>query len=154
MIFLIHYSRADRRLMSMEPFADRDEASQAKLHKELLLLTSGSSDEVVLLESDSEESLRKTHRRYFESLDALKSSEADAYSSAQARFTKYWVISEKPRGWLVQAEGVPDGLYPTREGAVAAAAKDSKDWARSTGNRTGIRIHRRDGSSEELGQAQ
>lgn len=77
MIFLIHYDRAKSALVSMRSFSDeqREAASRAKLDLEISLLGVGSSSEVVLLEAGSEDDLRTTHRRYFETLNGLKSSE-------------------------------------------------------------------------------
>lgn len=77
MIFLIHYDRERALLVSMRSFDDssRDEASRLKLELEISLLGNARGMEVVLLEADSEEDLRKTHSRYFETLAELKSSE-------------------------------------------------------------------------------
>lgn len=77
MIYLIHYDRAKGSLISMRPFTDheRDVASQAKLELEISLLGMTSVSEIVLLEAPSEEHLRTTHRRYFETLNGLKTQE-------------------------------------------------------------------------------
>jgi len=74
MIFLIHYDRAKGTLVEMTPFSDdsRIAASQAKLELEISLLGSNGSMEVVLLEAPSEDHLRTTHRRYFETFESLK----------------------------------------------------------------------------------
>lgn len=150
MIFLIHYNRATLSLVSIESFESRDLASTEKLKKEIELLTSSSGQEVVLLESESEESLRRTHRRYFETLNDIKSRETEAYSSAKPKFIKYWNVKPMQNGWLVQAEGVPEAIYPTKELATAAASKDSKDWSRSTGNTTAIRLWDAKGKFQEI----
>lgn len=76
MIYLIHYDRSKGLLVSMTPFPDeeRDAASKAKLDLEISLLGLNGSTEVVLLEASSEEHLRLTHRRYFETVQSLKAS--------------------------------------------------------------------------------
>lgn len=76
MIYLIHYDRTASQLVSMRSFDDdsKKEASQAKLDLEISLLGTSSITEVVLLEASSEEHLRKTHRRYFETLKGLRES--------------------------------------------------------------------------------
>ncbi len=74
MIFLVHYDRSEGKLISLISFDDnqRNDASEAKLDLEISLLDSESSVEVVLLEASTEDHLRKTHRRYFETLNGLK----------------------------------------------------------------------------------
>lgn len=147
MMFLIHYNRATRRLVSIVSFVDRDEASKAKLSKEIELLPSANGNEIVLLESDSEESLRRTHRRYFESLSDIKSGESAAYDAGKTRFVKHWSVRQHSAGWRVQAESFPDAIYPTKETAFAAATKDARAWGRSTGSATSVRLWAPDGSS-------
>lgn len=73
MIFLIEYLRADGRLVKVERFddSDRHRAQQARLKTELELLDRQIDHEVVLLEAETEDALRKTHRRYFESAQDL-----------------------------------------------------------------------------------
>lgn len=80
MIFLIHYDRSKSMLVNMIYFADNDRAvaSQAKLDLEISLLGSNGSSEVVLLEAPSEEHLRTTHRRYFETIESLRASKIEA----------------------------------------------------------------------------
>ena len=77
MIYLIQYDRSAGVLVSMTSFEDgqRSEASTAKLDLEISLLGTSAVMEVVLLEASTEEHLRKTHRRYFETLNGLKASE-------------------------------------------------------------------------------
>lgn len=77
MIYLIHYDRSVGTLVSVTAYEDaqREEASTAKLDLEISLLGTSSVMEVVLLEAASEEHLRKTHRRYFETLSGLKAQE-------------------------------------------------------------------------------
>lgn len=70
MIFLIEYSRRLGRITVFKRFddQDREKAANVRLEIELELNRRGAKDqEVVLLEATSEEDLRKTHRRYFES---------------------------------------------------------------------------------------
>lgn len=77
MIFLIQYDRSTGTLVSMTAFEDdqRSSASAAKLDLEISLLGVSSVMEVVLLEAPTEDHLRKTHRRYFETLNGLKGPE-------------------------------------------------------------------------------
>jgi hypothetical protein len=73
MIFLIEYDRKAGELVGIAPFSDslRAEAEGSRLSLEIRNLNAGVSTEVVLLEAASEAHLRRTHRRYFESLEAL-----------------------------------------------------------------------------------
>lgn len=73
MLFLIQYDRSAAKLVSIEKFDDtrRMDAERARLSLELSLHSDGIEDEIVILEAASEEALRKTHRRYFESLEEL-----------------------------------------------------------------------------------
>lgn len=70
MIFLVDYDRRSGFLRLFKPFADneRHQAEQLRLELEII----GRVDaEVVLLESEDEETVRKTHARYFESATDL-----------------------------------------------------------------------------------
>lgn len=73
MLFLIEYSPRDERLLLMRPFeeAQRCEAEESRLALELDLKKRALDHEVVLLEAASEDALRITHGRYFESLRQL-----------------------------------------------------------------------------------
>jgi hypothetical protein len=73
MIFLIEYDRGHGQIVTIEPFDDseRQKAEDARLEKELELNREGTEREVVLLEAETEEALRRTHRRYFEDLSEL-----------------------------------------------------------------------------------
>jgi hypothetical protein len=73
MFFLIDYERRSGQLVGMRRYASsaRNEAEDARLALELDLRRLGLEREVVLLEASSEDALRRTHRRYFESWDAL-----------------------------------------------------------------------------------
>ncbi len=71
MIFLLVYDRRLGQIRTLHSFTDRDRnlAEQARL--ELDLSNVHGQSEVVLLEAESEDKLRKTHRRYFESVSDL-----------------------------------------------------------------------------------
>ena len=73
MIFLIQYDRHEGRMVSIESFSDseRSRAQDLLLTLELQLNQNGTDNEVVLLEAESEDALRITHRRYFEDLSEL-----------------------------------------------------------------------------------
>lgn len=75
MIFLIEYDRARGDLVRLETFPDseRRRADNARLEMEIGLNRDEVEREVVILEAESEEALRRTHRRYFESLTELAS---------------------------------------------------------------------------------
>ncbi|HZG52307.1 MAG TPA: hypothetical protein VEZ40_09230 [Pyrinomonadaceae bacterium] len=78
MIFLIEYDRRRGELITFRSFADseRRNAEEARLDMELKLHRVGTEHEVVILEAATEEALRRTHRRYFESLSELVNSPA------------------------------------------------------------------------------
>ena len=73
MIFLIEYDRVRGRLVKIKPFSDsdRETAEESRLKLEIELNSKGIEHEVVLLEAASEEAVRRTHRRYFETLAEL-----------------------------------------------------------------------------------
>ena len=75
MIFLIGYDRRKGQLVTSHTFEDseRKQAQDALLELELSLHGRGIEREVVLLEAASEEAVRLTHGRYFESLEQLAS---------------------------------------------------------------------------------
>jgi hypothetical protein len=75
-IFLVHYDRTAGRLVEIREFSDKDRelASVARLDLEIRLLSTANGHEVVLLEAPSEDVLRNTHRRYFETFENMKSS--------------------------------------------------------------------------------
>ena len=77
MIFPFKYDRALGRIESLKRFSDdeREEAEDSRLELELSLNRGGKEREVVLLEAISEEALRRTHRRYFENLENLATSD-------------------------------------------------------------------------------
>ena len=73
MIFLVEYDRSRGELVKIRPYSDADRhvAENVRLERELELHRDGVDREVVLLQAESEEALRQTHRRYFEDLAAL-----------------------------------------------------------------------------------
>ncbi len=73
MYFLIEYDRQRGRLVKLVAFevADRQIAEHDRLQLELELTKQGVHHEVVILEALSEAALRRTHRRYFETLSEL-----------------------------------------------------------------------------------
>lgn len=73
MISLIEYDRANGVLVSktLFPSEQRPEAQKARLELEVRLNASGVDHEVVLLEAADEDSLRRTHERYFTAADEL-----------------------------------------------------------------------------------
>ncbi|HEX8844649.1 MAG TPA: hypothetical protein VF791_08405 [Pyrinomonadaceae bacterium] len=73
MIFLIEYDRNRGQIVTFEKFDDseREKAEEFRLEMELNLNRLGIEREVVLLEAETEEALRRTHRRYFEDLTEL-----------------------------------------------------------------------------------
>lgn len=70
MIFLIEYNRPQGWIVTFKRFKDSErlKAQNARLDLELDLNRRGINHEVVLLEAASEAALRRTHRRYFETL--------------------------------------------------------------------------------------
>jgi len=70
MIFLIEYNRPEGRIVTFQPFddSDRSKAEQLRLEIELALNRTNVDHEVVLLEAPNEETLRRTHRRYFQDI--------------------------------------------------------------------------------------
>jgi hypothetical protein len=73
MIFLIQYDRKAGRIVTIQRYADdqRSLADRVRLELEIGLVRRRRKDEVVILDAASEAALRKTHRRYFEDLEAL-----------------------------------------------------------------------------------
>jgi len=74
--FLIEYDRPVGRIVSYKIFEDsqRSTAENSRLEIELSLNRDGIEHEVVLLEASSEEALRRTHRRHFETVDDIAKS--------------------------------------------------------------------------------
>jgi Ran GTPase-activating protein (RanGAP) involved in mRNA processing and transport len=73
MLFLIEYDRNQGQIITFKKFnaMERQNAEGSRLEMELNHNRLGTEREVVILEADSEEALRRTHRRYFESLTEL-----------------------------------------------------------------------------------
>lgn len=73
MIFLIAYDRQAGALVRFETYSPDQlwEAQKNRLSLELTLLEKKIPHEVVLLGASSEAEIRKTHRRYFESLEQM-----------------------------------------------------------------------------------
>jgi hypothetical protein len=80
MIFLIEYNQRKGEIVRSLPFQDsqRREAENARLQTELDLNRQKIEHEVVLLEAESEDAMRKTHRRYFEGLRRMLELGADS----------------------------------------------------------------------------
>jgi len=73
MLYLIQYDRDLGKILSLREFrsSERVLARQERLKLELDLNSKAIKNEVVILEAASEAALRRTHRRYFESLEEL-----------------------------------------------------------------------------------
>ena len=80
MIFLIEYDRPRGKLVTFDAFRDseRHSAEKARLDLDLDLNRRGINHEVVLLEAASEDALRRTHRRYFESAREIATSATES----------------------------------------------------------------------------
>ncbi len=80
MIFLLEYDRQAGQLVNLARFPDalRPEAESSRLSLELRNFAASVSHEIVLLEAAAESNLRRTHRRYFEGLEALTRAAAPA----------------------------------------------------------------------------
>ncbi|MCS7100075.1 MAG: hypothetical protein NZL99_00100 [Burkholderiaceae bacterium] len=71
MIFLIEYQRSQGRQLRFERFEDAQREHAQRRRFELESAHRGDDDyEVVLLEAENEEGLRRTHARYFGQLTA------------------------------------------------------------------------------------
>lgn len=73
MYFLVEYDREAGMLVTLSSFPENGlaQANRARQSAEIRLLREGRQLEVVLLEAESEDSLKKTHNRYFRSLSQL-----------------------------------------------------------------------------------
>jgi hypothetical protein len=78
-IFLIEYDRPQGKIVRFEIFQDgeRSKAEDSRLELELSLNRQGIEREVVLLRATNEAALRRTHRRYFETLSSIARSAED-----------------------------------------------------------------------------
>jgi hypothetical protein len=83
MIVLIHYNRLAGEIVKLQEFEEsqRTQAEDARLKMELDLIGKKDGDEVCLLEAGSIEALKRTHRRYFESLRTLTASGSHTVAS-------------------------------------------------------------------------
>lgn len=142
MIFLIKYDRSKSTPLTIKGFVDPREASEEKLRVELEVLCAGQRYEVVLLEADDEAALRKTHGRYFSSATSVQIS--DKYEGASSSSSKTWDVRDVSSGWVVEIDGHRTA-YPTKESAVAAAAKDARIWKNSSGKECSIRVSEKTG---------
>ncbi|MGE8450921.1 MAG: hypothetical protein ACN6OP_09965 [Pseudomonadales bacterium] len=104
---------------------------------ELEVLSSGQRYEVVVLEAEDEAALRKTHGRYFSSATSVQIS--SKYEGAFSSSIKTWDVRDVSSGWVVEIDGHKTA-YPTKQLAVAAAAKDARIWKNSSGKECLIRI--------------
>jgi hypothetical protein len=70
MIFVIQFDQKEGRLKRLDTFtdADREKANRQRVEVEIELLKQNVFHEVVVLEAKSVEALKKTHRRYFDSI--------------------------------------------------------------------------------------
>ena len=73
MIFLIEFDRAAHRILRFERFDDaqREVAVKRRLALEIETAAANLDHEVVLLEAADEAQIKRTHRRYFESVEQL-----------------------------------------------------------------------------------
>jgi hypothetical protein len=73
MIFLIEYNRQACRINTFKKFKDTEQSKAwaERLRLELDLNRQNISNEIVLLQAQSEADLRLTHRRYFESVTEM-----------------------------------------------------------------------------------
>jgi len=73
MLFLIEYNRRTGQITNLRSFVDseRHKAQDERLKTELEFNRKGIEREIVLLEAETEEALRRTHRRYFENIAEL-----------------------------------------------------------------------------------
>lgn len=76
MIFLIEYNRPKGRIITFTKFSnsDRVKAEKKRFELELDLNRKKVNHEVVLLEAATENLLRRTHRRYFETVSGIAGS--------------------------------------------------------------------------------
>ncbi len=72
MIFLIEYDRRNAKLLHLQRYADdqRLAAQNDRIEREVVANRLQLIREIVLLEAESEDTIRKTHARYFERIDS------------------------------------------------------------------------------------
>jgi hypothetical protein len=90
MIFLVEYSRSKGSLVSIHEFEDseRTQAENARLELEVSLNRAKTDHEVVLLQAQSRDALRRTHNRYFADLRELIEDFASSTSTFVVRERK------------------------------------------------------------------
>lgn len=91
MIFLLEYDRSAGVLVSISSFDVDcgDKAYAKRLELELKLLKEGVQREVVLLEAESEDALRRTHNRYFRGVkELIDAGDEDVRSTADDERTR------------------------------------------------------------------
>ena len=73
MIFLIEYSRKQGSLVDVRAFGDlqQRQAEELRLETELTLNRKKVNHDVILLQAESEDALRRTHQRYFGSFGQI-----------------------------------------------------------------------------------
>jgi hypothetical protein len=71
MTFIIQYDREAGKIDVLRSFDDRGAAEAFRLKLEIGALSAGVDREIVTLEAESEEALRRTHRRYFDDVAQL-----------------------------------------------------------------------------------
>ena len=78
MIFLIEYKRSAEELVTFRRYEEsqRQQARRDQLDLELDRNRHRIENEIVILEADDEATIRRTHRRYFESMRQLLNSAA------------------------------------------------------------------------------
>lgn len=76
MTFIIQYDREAGKIDVLRSFGDRAAAEAFRLELEIGALSTGMDREIVTLEAESEEALRRTHRRYFDDVAQLMESPA------------------------------------------------------------------------------
>jgi hypothetical protein len=71
--FLLEYDRSERRLVRLEEYGEnREQASAARLAAELAAMAGNLDREIVTIESESLDVLRRTHGSYFDQPDQLR----------------------------------------------------------------------------------
>jgi hypothetical protein len=79
MIFLVVYDRSRAELIELRAYenTDRHLADSDRLELELSLDAAQSQIEIVHFDANTEADLRKTHRRYFESVESIAATPID-----------------------------------------------------------------------------
>ena len=89
MLFLIEYDRPRGAIVQLREFdaASRQLAEDERLKLELDLKRQGVEHEVVVLDAPSEDALRRTHSRYFQSVAELVRASAQAQAALMGTAT-------------------------------------------------------------------